>query len=202
MAKKMCPACPLDDASDALRRMLHHRGTAWEPVAAAAAPPDLPARFAALVSPHARAEHAHQCFLRADGGARLIVLSDLERLPTAAVKQAADPAFLAAHGFTAGLQIIAVSPPNAQTVRTLPPTVSLLAWHLILTYPLDHEIVPPQRRATADDLRAAGLAKCKRTALPSVRSDDPVVRYLDLAPGDVLRVDRRDGSLYFRRVIG
>jgi DNA-directed RNA polymerase subunit H (RpoH/RPB5) len=201
MEKKICSACPLDDASDALFRMLHHRGTAWEPMVAAAA--ELPARLTALVSPHARADHAHQCFLRAEeGGTRLIVLSDLEKLPTVAVKQAADPAFLAVHGFTAGMQVIAVSPPNAQTVRTLPPTVSLLAWHLILTYPLDHEIVPPQRRATTDDLAAAGLARCKRTALPSVRSDDPVVRYLDLAPGDVLRVDRRDGTLYFRRVVG
>lgn len=94
---------------------------------------------------------------------------------------------------------------------------------------LDHEIVPRQRRATHEDLYAAGVVNCKRSLFPSVRSDDAIVRYLtifvfaycqnkyicihifiypstkmlsDLVPSDIMRIDRPHGSQYFRRVIG
>ena len=37
--------------------------------------------------------------------------------------------------------------------------------------------------------------------LPSLRADDPVVQYLGLSVGDIVRIDRPDGSVYYRLVI-
>ena len=37
--------------------------------------------------------------------------------------------------------------------------------------------------------------------LPLLRSDDPIAQYLGLRPGDVVRVDRPDGTIYWRNVV-
>lgn len=200
-----CPGCPLVDAIAATVRMLIHRGVEWEPMDPRMVTAE--SWLSALVSAHAYACHIHHtgtppvsAFLRVGGGARLIVVSDTEKLPTSSMKQAANRTLLAGIGVER-LQLVSAVPPNAQTIRLLPPTVSVIPWTLVLTYPLDHEIVPPQRRATTEDLRAAGLIDLKRSLLPSIRCDDAIVRYLDLVPGDVMCIDRLDGSRYFRRVI-
>ena len=66
----------------------------------------------------------------------------------------------------------------------------------MLLYPLDHDLVPTHRRATPEERRA--LAPVNR--LPLLCLDDPVVQYLGLRPGDVVRIERRDGTLYWRQV--
>lgn len=38
-------------------------------------------------------------------------------------------------------------------------------------------------------------------ALPILRSDDPIAQYLGLRPGDVVRVDRLDGTVYWRHLV-
>lgn len=214
----MCSHCPLSDAITAAVRMLALRESGpWLPVG-----PDVVAalpRIAALLSPHARECHAAECVLRAADGSALVVVTDIDRLTVGMVKHAADPASLAAALGSTGesaaaaaaappgpptlpeIELVAAAVPNTQTLKMFPANASVLPWTLALTYPLDHEIVPPHRRATAADLRDAGLTRCKPSVLPAVRSDDPVVRYLRLRVGDIVRIDRRDGSLYFRRVI-
>jgi DNA-directed RNA polymerase subunit H (RpoH/RPB5) len=204
---RRCLDCPVADAITATVRMLAHRGCQWEPMDPAAVDAASP-WLSALVSSHTRAHHAvavagtgSSAFLRVTGMVGcLVVVSDTEKLSASCVKQATNRAFSVETGIRR-LQLVSAVPPNAQTLRLLPSTVSVVPWTLALTYPLDHEIVPPQRRATTDDLRAAGLADLKRSLLPSIRCDDAIVRYLDLVPGDVLCIDRLDGSRYFRRVV-
>ena len=65
----------------------------------------------------------------------------------------------------------------------------------MLTRPLDHELVPRHVRATAAE---SGV---QRRCLPMLRASDPVAQYLGLRPGDVVRIDRHDGSAYFRHVV-
>lgn len=94
-------------------------------------------------------------------------------------------------------------------------SVSVLPWQLVLTYPLDHELVPRHRRATAEDLshlptgsvrRASGMLPALhpafrgdgRHAEPCLRTTDPIVQYLGLRAGEIVRIDRHDGSTYFR----
>lgn len=202
----MCCRCPVTEAIAATTRMLDHRGARWEPADPSVAA--LP-RIAALLSPHAREFHAAGCVYRMADGSALVVVTDLDRMVMGPIKQAAAPAFLAAalggveqpSADAPELQLVASVPPNTQTLKLLPSNASVVPWSLVLTYPLDHEIVPPQRRATAADLRVAGLARCKPSLLPCIRSDDPVVQYLHLRAGEILRIDRQDGSLYFRHVI-
>lgn len=200
----MCTNYPLIDAIAASVRMLEFRGAAlWQP-----AGEDVTAlpRIAALLSPHAREHHRAGCVYRAVDGSALVVVTDIDRLAVGPVRQAAEPAFLASTLKTEGgaaveLHLVAAAVPNTQTLKMLPANATVVPWTLVLTYPLDHEIVPPHRRATPADLRAAGLSRCKPGLLPAVRSDDPVVRYLHLRVGEIVRIDRQDGSLYFRRVI-
>ena len=61
--------------------------------------------------------------------------------------------------------------------------LSVLSWQLVLMYPLDHDLVPRHRRATADDLRLLAPLHIHRrgTMLPALRADDPIVQYLDWA---------------------
>lgn len=131
MNQNACTDCPVADAVAATLRMMEHRGTPWVPLETSVAGES---RLAALTSAHARDAH-QRCYFRVDGGTRLIVVTDLEKLPTSAIKQAVNPAFLASFGLTC-LQLVSVSPPNAQTTRLLPSNVSVLPWSAILTYPL------------------------------------------------------------------
>lgn len=78
-----------------------------------------------------------------------------------------------------------------QNVALFGDRLHILPWHLVVTFPLDHQLVPPQRRATATDLvrwcarshntdgeaLPPGCLK-QRSILPAVRQDDPVVQYL------------------------
>ena len=90
-----------------------------------------------------------------------------------------------------------------------------------MMYPLDHALVPPHRRVPVNEVRGSRSfaqwlteKKTKRletkylcpgkrlsAVLPSLRADDPVVQYLGLSVGDIVRIDRPDGSVYYRLVI-
>jgi len=55
-----------------------------------------------------------------------------------------------------------------------------------------HALVPQHTRLTASEVRAllATYQLADRRSLPSILTTDPVAKYLALAPGDVVRVDR------------
>lgn len=105
--------------------------------------------------------------------------------------------------------------------------LAVLPWSLLLVHPCDHDLVPPHRRVTAAELppgllpaaTIAGDAAALRAVLPSLWADDPVARYLagavpagphggtgparpGLQPGELVRIERHDGSTYFRVVVG
>lgn len=199
--KKMCDAagCLFADATAAVERMLHHRGDVWRvgPVGVTNEP-----KIAALRREHARTMHSGDGLFVAENGTLLIVVGDAERLPIPTAKQISDPTFLE-HCVAGARRVLMVvrCATNTQTTKLLPTNASVLPWSLVLTDPLDHEIVPQQRRANPDELRAIGIDPGRPGLLPSIHASDPVVRYLGLVPGDVVRIVRRDGSLYFRHVI-
>ena len=60
--------------------------------------------------------------------------------------------------------------------------------------------MPPHRLATEDDLRRLP-PRCTPRILPALRLNDPIVQYLGLRVGNVVRIDRKDGSTYFRVVV-
>lgn len=105
--------------------------------------------------------------------------------------------------------------PGTQSGASLGSRLTVLPWHLVLMYPLDHSLVPPHRLATPGELRELqqryGLVTHNHhhhrrpavatTTLPALRADDPVAQYLGLAVGDVVRIDRADGSVFYRAVI-
>jgi DNA-directed RNA polymerase subunit H (RpoH/RPB5) len=78
-----------------------------------------------------------------------------------------------------------------------------------MIYPLDHELVPPHRRATPEEVIAmlgtsklhATQSNAKLSQLPCLRSDDPIAQYLSLKPDEVVRIDRLDGSVYYRVIV-
>lgn len=200
----MCdaPSCLFTDATEAVKRMLDHRGAPWRALSGSGECPGDEPRFAALRSEHARAVHRADGFFLAEQDTLLVVVGDAERLAIPTAKLIADTAFLEriAPGVRRVLMVVRCTT-NTQTTKLLPPNAAVLPWSLVLTDPLDHQIVPSQRRALPEELRAAGVDPRRLALLPSVRVTDPIVRYLGLSPGDVVRIVRRDASLYFRHVI-
>lgn len=64
------------------------------------------------------------------------------------------------------------------------------------------DVTPP--RPACDSMAGyheEAIGKRLSAILPSLRADDPVVQYLGLSVGDVVRIDRPDGSIYYRLVI-
>ena len=41
----------------------------------------------------------------------------------------------------------------------------------------------------------------RRSILPAIRADDAIIQYLGLSVNDIVRIDRLDGTVYFRVVI-
>lgn len=94
--------------------------------------------------------------------------------------------------------------------------MGLVPWSLVLLRPLGpvpplcegahrgggdrchHQLVPLHRVATAEERRTLGSVHL----LPLLRSDDAIVRYLGLKTGEVVRIQRCDGSLYWRHIVG
>ena len=113
--------------------------------------------------------------------------------------------------FVTHLQLISRHPVNHHTVASASvphrqpaassASVSVLPWTAVLVRPMDHELVPPHRRATPAEraalLRTAGALR----NLPVLRSDDAIAQYLGLQHGEVVRIDRLDGTVYWRWVV-
>ena len=88
---------------------------------------------------------------------------------------------------------------------------SILLWSLVLTHPLDHELVPCHRRCTPDEISSLGVRPSEHTTttrpeirlsqLPCLHSNDPIAQYLALKPGEVVRIERLDGSIYYRIIV-
>ena len=87
---------------------------------------------------------------------------------------------------------------------------TIIMWSLVMVYPLDHELVPPHRRATSDEVdillgpRKPGVGRIganKLSQLPCLRLDDAIAHYLALKPGEVVHIDRLDGSVYYRVIV-
>lgn len=57
---------------------------------------------------------------------------------------------------------------------------------------LNHELVPTHTRIRHE--------KKNTDKIPLIRRTDPVVRFLGFEHGDVLRIDRKDGTIYYRYV--
>ena len=92
--------------------------------------------------------------------------------------------------------------------------LTILPWSLLMTYPLDHTLVPPHRPASPDEVcRLLGCPNVgtphhhrkaterKNQLLPCLRMDDPIARYLGMMPGEIVRIDRLDGSIYYRVIV-
>ena len=78
----------------------------------------------------------------------------------------------------------------------------VIPWSLVLMYPLDHTLVPQHRRSTVAALeQERGLHIGSAKLLPALGSDDPIAQYLGLTCGDVVRIARADGSVYWRIII-
>ena len=110
-------------------------------------------------------------------------------------------ALLEAAGGDRRLQLVSRQPVNVH--GHFMQDVTVVPWSLVLTYPLDHELVPRHRKAADDDLRRIGGLRLPRgtASLPALRADDPIAQYLALAVGDVVRIDRHDGTVYYRVVV-
>lgn len=63
--------------------------------------------------------------------------------------------------------------------------------------------MPRHQRATPADLCQLARLRLPRpgVTLPALRVNDPVAQYLALAVGDIVRIDRLDGTVYYRTVI-
>ena len=153
----------------------------------------------------------------------LILITDAVRLTTSSIKAAlvANSCFFCSVLKTAGgiairrhymhqgifqpqkytlapLQLVA----QCTVSHTLMDQVRLIPWYVVLMYPLDHQLVPVHRKATAEDLKLLPRGTLsRRNLLPAIRSDDIIVQYLGLHVNDIVRIDRHDGTVYFRAVI-
>ena len=81
-------------------------------------------------------------------------------------------------------------------------------WSLVLTQPLDHELVPRHRRCTRDEIASLGAqlaatraGHARLSQLPCLQCSDPIAQYLALKPGEVVRIERLDGSIYYRIIV-
>lgn len=69
-----------------------------------------------------------------------------------------------------------------------------------------HHLVPRHEVLTGPEKRELlAELQCKPSALPKVRSSDPVVKYMGCLPGSILRIHRHIGSMeeevYYRLVV-
>lgn len=58
---------------------------------------------------------------------------------------------------------------------------------------MNHDLVPSH-------LRISKVAGVDYGAYPKINFDDPVVRFLDFSRGDLIKIIRKDGSIYYRIV--
>lgn len=185
--------CTLHEVYRAMLRMIEHRGWAWEPRGEAWGD-----RFA-FVAMRPPCGGDWLPIVLCPEVSTLLVVTEQPKIGMSHLRQGYEA--LRALGVRR-LHLVTRHPITTQTLhlnQSLPPdhTIALLPWSLVLVYPLDHELVPRHRRATAEE--RARLHPVHQ--LPALRVDDPVARYLGVDPGEVLRIDRPDGTVYWRLTV-
>lgn len=192
----MAECCALCEVRRATVEMLRHREWSWEDRAV-----EWAAAFAFLgpVTPCAgRGEAADGGLLYSASHSTLLLVTDQPKIGMVQLRQAHE----ACRGVGVHhLQLVSRHPVTTQTLhlnQSLPSDrhISILLWSLVLVYPLDHELVPHHRRATAAE--RARLAPVNQ--LPTLKADDPVAQYLGLRPGEVVHILRPDRTVYWRLI--
>ena len=66
--------------------------------------------------------------------------------------------------------------------------------------PINNLMVPEHRLATREELEMLRSRKVRLSTLPVIKMVDPIRRWWNFAQNEIIAVDRKDGSVYFRRV--
>lgn len=179
----------------ACERMLHHRGWTW-----VTPPPEHLADDARIT---AFTQRGTGLYYVPDDGRSLVLVVALPRVATQLLKGLIE--VLDEHDVPRALLVTRV--PVAMQSQNLAPNgatrLSVLTWQAVLIAPLDHALVPPHRRATAEDLALLdrmAIGHRRGALLPTLPAHDPVAQYLGLRANDIVRIDRPDGAVYFRRI--
>lgn len=189
-------ACLQREVTTAVEDMLRHRGWAWQPRDA-----EWREAFAFLWPAACACPAPHTALFYCAGPtvSTVLLITDQAKIGMSQLRQGYEA--LARVG-AKRLQLVARHGITTQTMnlnQTLPSDrhISILLWSLVLLHPLDHELVPAHRRATPEE--RARLTPVN--LLPALRSDDAVAQYLALRPGDVVRIERADATVYWRLII-
>ena len=138
-----------------------------------------------------------------------IVIADIAKLNTNQLRRLHDSIGTLPDPVSA-MQVVTQSPlpvlTQSHSWSTVP--TRTLPWSLVLTQPLDHDLVPRHRRCTPDEITALGMqlpatraGHARLSHLPCLQSNDPIAQYLALNPGEVVHIERLDGSVYYRIVV-
>lgn len=190
----MSPDNALHEAVMATQCMLRWRGLDWVPA-------DQDWWTDSALMPILPASKQDNVMLLVSSERMLMVVTDAPRIGMPQLKGAMEALdgrgvhllqLVSSHGLTT----------QQQNLHMFRDRFRMIAWNLVLMYPLDHHLVPRHRRATPSDLKLLPPGALKRrNILPSIRFDDAIVQYLGLSVNDIVRIDRLDGAVYFRVVI-
>lgn len=146
----------------------------------------------------------HPRLWHAPATAELFVICSLARVSTAMLKGAVE--VLERLGLRR-IHLVTRHGVPAQALNMLPSAARLgellavVSWTLVLSQPLDHVLVPRHSPVTPAETGVLRTNSSAAAVLPLLRADDPIVQYLGLRAGDVVRVDRHDNTPYFRLVV-
>lgn len=180
--------CKLDSLQVAVERMLQLRQTGWTP-----APGEWRTRLPPGLLPRCNCNTHTLLFVVEQQTSILLAITNVPRIGLVQMRQIAE-----------ALQVFGLRRMQLISEHTLSiPSpfqndIGVVSWAVVLLYPLDHEMVPPHRRATPEE-RAA--LRVPLSMLPVLRRDDAIAQYLGLQHGDVVRIDRLDGTVYWRHVV-
>ena len=85
-----------------------------------------------------------------------------------------------------------MTPSVRKAIHDLPMRVELFEYRELMYNLLKHELVPKHV--------VVGHEPNNTSKLPFLSRNDPVARFLAFRSGDIVRIDRSDGSVYFRYV--
>jgi len=67
---------------------------------------------------------------------------------------------------------------------------------------LEHSLIPEHEiLSKTEEEKVLNSLKISRQNLPKIRHDDAVVKSIGAKPGDVVRIKRRDHTMYYRLVV-
>lgn len=140
--------------------------------------------------------------------ARVTMITDRKKITTKQIRTLLDASYLAANsaqelelvtqhaiGWQAQNPFLARNQPRCRVGST--PILRIIGWTQVILQPLNHVLVPAQRRATPQEVQRFRHLR----NLPSIHATDIVIMHLGMSSGEVLRIDRKDGSVYWRLVV-